>query len=402
MALLTIDEPNPPGAGSSGFGAHPIWRLGFRPFYLLAAVFAAISVPLWIARYLGLGMGALSNVGLYWHVHEMVFGVAIAVIVGFIFTAGRNWTGLWTPRGTHLAALAGLWLAGRLAMLLAPPLPAALIDLAFLPAAAWPMYRVLHRAGNKRNMFLVGLLCLLTVANAVFHATLLGWIAFNPLSAIQAAILIIVAIESVIGGRVIPGFTSNGVPGTKPVVDARRDKICLALTALASVGWVAGLPAPLMASLAVAASCAQIVRLLGWKSYRTVHNPLLWILHLSYAWIPIGFLLLALAALGVTSSSAAFHALTVGSMAGLIIGMMTRTALGHTGRKLQSGRSELAMYLLIQAGALARVAAALFPAAAWQQAALGLAAVCWAGAFALYAIVYAPYLSHARIDGKEG
>lgn len=402
MALLTIDEPRPAGSGSSGFGALPIWRLGFRPFYLLAAVFAAISVPLWLARYFGMSMSGLPNVGLFWHVHEMVFGVAIAVIIGFVFTAGRNWTGLWTPRGTHLAALAGLWLAGRLAMLFASPLLAALIDIVFLPAAAWPIYRVLQRAGNKRNMFLVGLLGLLTVSNIVFHAAVLGWIAVSPLSAIQAAILIVVSIESVIGGRVIPGFTANGAPGAKPVVDAKRDKICIALTALASIGWIVGLPTALVASLAFAASCAQVLRLLGWKSHRTVHNPLLWILHLSYAWIPIGFMLLALAAIGVTSASAAFHALTVGSMAGLIIGMMTRTALGHTGRNLKSGPSEFVMYLLIQAGAVVRVAAALNPAAAWQQTALAVAALCWAGAFGLYAIVYAPYLARARIDGKEG
>jgi uncharacterized protein involved in response to NO len=402
MALLTIEEPHPTGTGSSGFGAHPVWRLGFRPFYLLAAVFAAISIPLWLARYFGVGMGGLSNVGLFWHVHEMIFGFAIAVVIGFVFTAGRNWTGLWTPRGTHLAALAGLWIAGRLAMLFASPLLAAVIDIAFLPAAAWPIYRVLQRSGNKRNMFLVGLLSLLTVANIVFHASVLGWLALNPLFAVQAAILIVVTIESVIGGRVIPGFTSNAVPGTKPVVDTKRDRICLVLTALASVSWIAGLPAPLVAALAFAASAAQILRLLGWKSYRTLHNPLLWILHLSYAWIPIGFLLLGLAAAGVVSASAAFHALTVGSMAGLIIGMMTRTALGHTGRMLKSGNSEFAMYALIQAGALTRVAAALNPTAAWQQAALAIAAVCWAAAFALFAIVYAPYLVRVRIDGKEG
>jgi uncharacterized protein involved in response to NO len=402
MALLTIDEPHPGGAGSSGFADLAIWRLGFRPFYLLAAGFAAISVPLWLMRYLGIGMSGLSNVGLFWHVHEMVFGMAIAVIVGFIFTAGRNWTGLWTPRGTHLAVLAGLWLAGRLAMLFAPPLVAAAVDLAFLPAAAWPMYRVLKRAGNKRNMFLVVLLGLLTAANAAFHAAALGWAGFSPVAAVEAAILIIVAIESVIGGRVIPGFTANAVPGTKPIVHEKRDRICLVLTALASIAWVAGLPAALVASLAVAASCAQIVRLLGWKSLRTVHNPLLWILHLSYAWIPLGFLMLALSALGLVTASAAFHALTVGSMAGLIIGMMTRTALGHTGRMLKSGRSECAMYMLIQAGAIARVAAALNPAASWQQGALAVAAACWVGAFVLYALVYAPYLVRARIDGKEG
>jgi uncharacterized protein involved in response to NO len=401
MTLLTIDEPTPPASGHNGFAQLPVWRLGFRPFYLLAAGFAALAIPLWIARYSGALQG-LSNAGLHWHMHEMVFGMAIAVIVGFLFTAGRNWTGLWTPRGTHLAALAGLWVAGRVAMLFAPPLLAAAVDIAFLPAAAWPLYRVLHRAGNKRNMFLIVLLAALTAANAVFHAAVLGWIAINPAAAVQAAILVIVMIESVIGGRVIPGFTANAVPGTKPVTDVKRDRIALTVTAVAAISWIAGLPAPFVAAMATAAACAQLLRLAGWESIRTLRNPLLWILHLSYAWIPIGFFLLAFAQGGAVSSSAAFHALTVGSMAGLIIGMITRTALGHTGRMLKSGHAELAMYLLVQAGAVVRVCVAVHPSASWAPVALQIAAACWSAGFALYLAIYAPYLWRARIDGKEG
>ncbi len=331
----------------------------------------------------------------------MVFRLAIAVIVGVLYTAGKNWTGLWTPRRGELAALTCLWLAGRLAMIFISPIFAAIIDLLFLPLAALAMYRVLQKSGNRRNLFLVALLGLLTVANAVFHAACLGWINLAPTTAIQAAILIIVIIESIIGARVIPMFTSNGAPGTRPIVNPRRDRVSLILTVVASVSWLLSFPAVIVASLAVAAACSQLLRLAGWQPHRTVHNPMLWILHLSYAWIPIGFILMALSALQIVSASAAFHALTVGSMAGLIVGMITRTALGHTGRTLTSGRAELAMYLLIQAGAIFRLLAAVGGSGA-KDGALVTAALCWSCAFILYIIVYAPYLLTPRVDGREG
>lgn len=399
MSLISIEEPVPPPARPTWLNDHPFWRLGFRPFYLCAALFAAVSVPLWMASYLGLL--TWPQVGLGWHMHEMVFGVAVTVIIGFLFTAGRAWTGLQTPRRAHLAALVALWLAGRVAMVSAPPLLAALVDLMFVPLAAWPMYRVLRQAGNKRNLFLAGLLGLLTLINACYHGAVLGLLAVPLATPIHAAILIVVVIESVIGARVIPMFTRNGAPGTEPVVHVRRDVIALTLTVLAALSWVAGMPAPLAAALATAAGCATLLRVAGWQPQRTLHVPLLWILHLSYAWIPVGFFLLALAAFGVVSASAAFHALAVGSIAGMIIGMMTRTALGHTGRELKAGRSEVAMYVLIQAGALARLAAAIGPEALRQPALLA-AAACWTIAFGLYALVYAPYLWRARLDGRDG
>jgi uncharacterized protein involved in response to NO len=400
MALIRIDEPRVAHKGKPSFEDHPFLRLGFRPFYLLAAAFAAISVPLWIARYFGWADG-LTHVDLNWHMHEMVFGFIIAVIVGFLYTAGRNWTGLWTPRRKTLAALAGLWLAGRVAMLCAAPPLAALVDVAFLPVAAWPMYRVLKRSGNKRNMFLVGLLALLAIANAAFHASVLGWLALSPIRPLHAAILVIVLIESVIGGRVIPGFTKNAVQGSEPIVNVKRDKISIALTALAAIGWVCGAPAPLAASLAFAAAAGQLTRLAGWKPQCTMRNPLLWILHLSYAWIPVGFILLGLAALQLVPASAAIHVLAIGATAGLIIGMITRTALGHTGRALKAHGGEVAMYALIQIGAVARFAAAI-DISGVRNLALLVTAACWSAAFLLYLLVYGPYLFQARVDGREG
>ncbi len=402
MALLTIEEPRSPAQGKPSLTHHPLFRLGFRPFYLLAAIFAGVSIPMWVATYFGVAPQHLAaHVNIFWHVHEMVYGFAVAVIIGFLFTAGRNWTGLWTPRRGHLAALAGLWIAGRIAMCALPAPVAAIVDVSFLPLAAWPMYRVLKRAGSKRNYFLVGLLGLLTCANIVFHLAVNGVLDISPIAPVEAAILIVVMIESVIGGRVIPGFTSNAVPGCKPVTDAKRDRISIVLTAVASLAWVAHLPGPLVAALAFAASVTQMTRLVGWKPHVTLGHPLLWILHASFAWIAIGFFLLSLAALNLVTTSAAFHALTVGSMAGLILGMITRTALGHTGRPLSAGRSELMMYLLVQAGVIARLLAAA-DAFGVRNAMLVIAAACWSAAFLLYVAVYAPYLVRARVDGRDG
>jgi uncharacterized protein involved in response to NO len=245
------------------------------------------------------------------------------------------------------------------------------------------------------------LLGLLALANAVFHASVLGWLAIAPVRPVYAAIIVVVVIESAIGGRVIPMFTSNAVKGVKTVTNPRTDKIALACTAAAGAAWFVGLPALVTAVLALAAAAAQSVRLAGWKPLCSVRNPLLWILHVSYAWIPFGFLMLALAQYGLVPPSAAVHVLAVGALAGLILGMMTRTALGHTGRALAAGRAETAMYLLIQLAVLTRLVAALSPDRA-RMASLVVAAACWSGAFLLYLVVYAPYLSRPRVDGKEG
>ena len=398
MALSNIDDPVAAGR-KPGYTGHAIFALGFRPFYLLAALFAALAIPAWLASYAG--HLSLPRLDMLWHMHEMVFGFVVAVVIGFLYTAGRNWTGLWTPRGLHLAALAGLWLAGRVAMAFAGPAIAALVDLLFLPLAAWPMYRVLARSGNRRNYFLVALLGALFAANAAFHAGVLGLVQVSPVKAMYFAIIVIVVIEGAIGGRVIPNFTANAVPGADPLQDPVLDKLAVALTVAAGLAWAAGLTGLVVAPLALAAGTVQAVRLAGWRPMCTLRNPLLWILHLSYAWIPVGFFLLALAQAGLVTISAAVHVLGIGALAGLILGMVTRTALGHTGRPLKAGASETTMYVLIQLGVLVRLAAAL-SSGVWREGGLVIAGACWTAAFLLYAWVYAPLLWAPRLDGREG
>lgn len=399
MTLLNIEEP-----GRRTVAGHPLWRLGFRPFYLLAALFGVLAIPLWMAQYFGWLPEAASrwlHIGYAWHMHEMIFGMVTAVVIGFLYTAGYNWTGRWTPVRGKLAALAGLWLAGRLAMLLAPPLAAAIVDLLFLPAAAWPLWQVLRATSNRRNYFLVGLLAMMALANAVYHAISLGWLSASPTAPVQAAILIVVVMESAIGTRIIPMFTRNGAPGTVPRVQPQLDRVSLALLALSGLAWLAGPPAWLFAVLALPAAALILLRLWRWQAWRTLSFPLLWILHLSYAWIAAGFVLLALARWNMVSASAGFHALAVGSMAGLIIGMITRTSLGHTGRPLKAGKAECAMFVLVQLSAFGRVASALgYESAAG--AIMLLSAACWSSGFGIYLYVYLPYLTRARADGKPG
>lgn len=398
MTLLRIDEPACAGHRNSSQD-HPFLALGFRPFYLLGAAFAGLAVPAWTA--VTLGWVASSRLDLLWHMHEMLFGFVIAIVVGFLYTAGRNWTGLWTPHGRYLGALAALWVAGRLGMLMLPPMYGAALDVAFLPLATWPLYRVIRRAGNTRNLVMVLLLAVLALANAVFHASALGWLAISPMRPLYGAIVAIIVIETVLGGRVIPHFTANAVPGLRTRSYPYLEKACLAMSVATGLAWAVLPQSMLLGVLALVTAVLQAVRMAGWKPLRTLGNPLLWILHLSYGWIAVGFGMLALACFGLAPHSAAVHLLAVGAMGGLIIGMITRTTLGHTGRMLKAGTSERAMYLLLQGAVLARLLAA-FDSAGLREPALVVATLCWSLAFGLFCVVYGPYLMRPRVDGREG
>jgi uncharacterized protein involved in response to NO len=196
-------------------------------------------------------------------------------------------------------------------------------------------------------------------------------------------------------------FTANAVPDSKPRSHLRLDQASMVLTGIAAAFWTIQAPALLLAIACFAAAIAQGARLAGWQPWKTLRQPLLWILHLAYGWIALGLLMLGLAALDVLPASTAFHALAIASMSSLILGMITRTALGHTGRLLKAGRAETVMYCLLQTGAIARLCANM-PFADVRQPCLWLAAICWSSAFLLYLAVYTPYLMHPRLDGREG
>ena len=364
-------------------------------------MFAVLAIPYWVAGWLG-WVGLPSTMPpLLWHAHEMLFGFAVAVIVGFLLTAGQAWTGLSTPRGASLAALAGLWLSARLAAVWAPYAVYAVLDLALLPWVAWVLVRVLLRAGNRRNLPLGALLGLLALANLTFHLAALGWLALAPMGALHAGLALIVLIECVIAGRVIPAFTQAVLPGRPLPPPAWLERGTLAATALSLAAWVLLPPHPLTAAGLALSALLHGLRLWHWQPWRTRARPILWVLHLAYAWLPIGFALLAASQAGAVSASAGLHALAVGATGGLIIGMITRTARGHTGRPLQASRREVAAYLLVAGAAVARVVLPLL-APGQTTLALSLAAAAWASAFALYLWVFTPWLLSARLDGKDG
>ena len=379
----------------------PLLRLGFRPFYLGAAAFGMLAVPLWIALLLGSVSLSLPVPPLLWHAHEMLFGFAIAVIIGFLLTAGKAWTGLATPRGSVLAALAGLWLAARLAAVLAPYAVYAVLDLLLLPLVAGILIRVLLRAGSRRNLPLGAILLLLSLANAAFHGAVAGLVDIAPLRALHSGLALVVMIECVIAGRVIPAFTMSALPGVKLQVPLRWEQLTLGTTAVGLALWVLAPAQAFTATVLAAAALLHAQRLWRWQPLRTRARPILWVLHAAYAWLPIGLLLLALSQVGVVSVSAGIHALAVGTTGGLIIGMITRTARGHTGRPLQVSRLEVAAYGLVAGAAVSRVLLPLL-APQWLVIWLIAAAAAWALAFGLYLYVFAPWLVSTRLDGKDG
>lgn len=391
-----------PNAETASPPRFALFALGFRPFYLLAALLAAFSVPVWVAQYVGVLPAAGPIAGLAWHMHEMVLGFAVAVIAGFLFTAGRNWTNQPTPTGWTLAGLAALWLAARILAVTGPAPAAAWVDLLFLPLVAWFLWRALHAAGNRRNYFFVALLAALAASNLAFWLAAFGVAPIPPLAPVKAALYVIVAIVAIMGGRVIPMFTQNALPAARVRRHARLDRWAIGMLALALALDVAGAPAWLLAPVAFAAAALHAARLALWDPVATRSSPILWILHVSYAWIPAGLALLALAALTPAVHEVyAIHAFGIGAIGGMIIGMITRTALGHTGRPLVAGLAETFAYGLVQAAALTRVAVGLAAPSLYGQT-LALSALFWATGFAIYAAAYFPILTRPRADGRPG
>lgn len=396
--MLQIDTPNPqPSAPASDFA---LWNLGFRPFYLLASVFAALSVALWTAQYAGYLPETYLRSPI-WHGHEMLFGYTMAVITGFLFTAVRTWTNQPTPTGLLLAAFAALWVAGRVLILTPYQVASEYVNAAFPMAVAVAIGIPLAKSGNRRNYFFVALLLLLGLIVLSLHLSDRGTVNWPVHASLQVGLDVVLLIMTVMGGRVIPMFTNNGVPGAqarrKPLVEAVALGGILALLAADLVRA----PPGAIAILALVVALTHAARLYLWQPWRTLGTPLVWILHASYAWIVVYLVLRALAAVGLIAEPLALHALTIGAIGGLTLGMMTRTARGHTGRVLVADGFELACFILIQIAAMTRVfAGMLFPGA--YLATVVISGICWSGAFAVYAVRYWPVLSRARLDGKPG
>ena len=395
--LIRIEEPQPPAAPSQAFA---LWQLGFRPFYLLASAFAALSIGLWALQFAGwLGRPYLQ--GPTWHAHEMLFGFALAVVVGFLLTAGSSWSNRPTLSGAPLAALAALWVLGRILVLTPFGWAAAIVDAAFPLAAAIALAVPFVAARNRRNYFFVGLLLLMAAADLTVHLAQLGVARVPAWIGMQLALDALLFIMAVMAGRVIPMFTNNGVPGANASRRPALEKAALGTVLALLVADAVQLHGAPLAVLAAFCAAAHLARWTLWQPWKTARAPLVWVLQAGYFWIPVHLALRGLAEMGWVTPSIATHALTVGAAGGLIIGMMTRTARGHTGRPLRADRSDIACYLLVLGAALVRVWVPLVAPAATIDAVLVSAAL-WSAGFALYALRYWPVLTRSRLDGRPG
>jgi uncharacterized protein involved in response to NO len=384
----------------------PFAAKGFRPFFLLSALFAILILPLWLLALDGRLYAGTYLDPVYWHAHEMIFGFAVAVIAGFLLTAVGNWTKRETAVGLPLLALAALWVAGRVVLTSPPMLPGwliALVDLAFLPALMIAIARPLIATRNTRNLVMLGILAALFVANLVVHLDVLGvlpgWRRRGCVLGIEVVVLVIL----VMAGRTFPMFTRNATGVASIASSPWLDRLAIgAMAALilldlvlpdhaVTAGWAAG------------AGVITLARTWRWGARHAARTPLLWILHVGYLWIPIGFVLRALARFtSVVPPQLGMHALTVGAIGSLTLGMMARVALGHTGRLLVASRLIVAAFALITLAAMVRVFGPLVVGMTGYRPTLFLAGSLWTAAFLLFLLTYVPILIAPRIDHKPG
>lgn len=377
----------------------PILQYGFRPFFFLAALYAGLAIPLWLAVYLG-GIELPGPFeGLHWHAHEMLFGYLGAVIAGFVLTAIPNWTGRLPLSGRPLALLVALWLAGRLTNLLSPdPYLALAVDLAFPALLAFAVWREVVAGRNWKNAPVAVMISLFGLANAADHAANIHLVPHelgHQLALAVAAVLI-----ALIGGRIVPSFTRNWLARERaanlPASFGLVDKAALVATGIGMAAWVAAAESPITGALLTAAGCLLALRLARWRGIRAISEPILFVLHLGYGWLAAALVLLGLSILlPFVPSSAALHALTAGAVGTMTLAVMTRASLGHTGRAIVADRSVVAMYVLVTVGAALRVAAPFTDEA--YVATLAAGGSLWSAGFLLFAVRYAPILWGRRI-----
>ncbi|MFK4722062.1 uncharacterized protein involved in response to NO [Bradyrhizobium niftali] len=384
------------GARSRDFAGWPLFANSFRPFFLFAAIQAGLSILAWLPMF----YGELSVTSAFaprdWHVHEMLYGFLPAVITGFLFTAIPNWTGRLPIQGTSLGALLVVWLAGRVAVTLSAEVGwafALVVDAAFLALVVAAATREIIAGGNWRNLPLVVLVLLLLAGNVGFH--LEAHHAGAADVSIRLGIGVVVLLISLIGGRIIPSFTRNWLvkfnPGRLPVPFGRFDGAVVGLSALALISWIVAPLNVITGAVMALVGVLHLVRLARWAGDRTSRERLLLILHVAYVFVPLGFLLHALAVFGALPPSAGIHGWMAGAAGTMTLAVMTRASLGHTGQALTASPATQGIYVAIVAAALARVAAVAWPAHG--DALLHVAACGWVVAFLGFAIAFGPLLA---------
>ena len=371
----------------------------FRPFFLLNGLFSILAISLWVMTLHGSVQLAITPL---WHSHELLMGFAMAAVAGFSLTAVANWTGRPAVHGTPLAVLVLSWLLGRLAMLLYTWLPADLVfflDMLFPVLLCILLGREIIGGRSQRNYPLVGIMFVVVVLNILYHAGIKQWLPGAERLAMYLLIHTILVLVAIIAGRITPAFTGNWLRQQGQVdLPVNSDQVTrVALTLTVFVGLAASFFPTHVATayLAFAAALVHGFRLSRWKAFSTLSNPLLFVLHAAYAWIPIGYFLLGCSIFGwVFSSTAALHALTMGAIGGIVLAVATRVALGHTGRPLQISRAVVAAYWILLLAILIRVLGPL--TGANYLLIVDLSAIGWIVAFAIFTWVYWPILSRPK------
>ncbi|HEX9698082.1 MAG TPA: NnrS family protein [Acidobacteriota bacterium] len=386
-------------------GSGPVWlSAGYRPFFLLAGLWALVVLPLSVAAIRGGVALPLAFDPVRWHFHELMFGYVAAALAGFLLTAVPNWTGRLPLQGVPLLGLVGLWGAGRLAMVASGaigPAAAAAVDLLFLAVLLAVASREIIAGRNRRNLPMLAVLAAFLGANGLFHAVSADLLPADGLDQ-RAAIAAIALLVALIGGRITPSFTRNWLAKrgdtALPAAFGPLDRVTLLATLIALVAWTLEPEGSATAAAAAIAAALSVARLLRWQGHRVLGEPLLWVLHLGYLWVAAGLAFLAASAAGWGFSGiAAVHALTAGAMGTMTLGVMSRAVLGHGGHELRAGPALTAAFALVSLAAAARVAATL--ASALYDPLIYLAAAAWMAAFALFLLVCAPKLLTARSSG---
>lgn len=379
-----------------------LFSFGFRPFFLGATIWVVLAMALWVAALSGALLLPTRLDPVSWHAHEFLFGYLGAVLAGFLLTAVPNWTGRLPLVGWPLAGLFGLWGAGRLAVLFSAYLPiglAPIVDLSFPLVLAFVILREIVAGKNWHNLLVFGLLMAFTLSNALFHAEVAqgSFAAQGP--GLRAGLATAIMMISVIGGRIIPSFTRNWLAkqgkDQRPSPPMQRfDKAVLAATLAGLLLWVVHPEAGATGSALLALGVLHVARLARWQGHLTGTEPLVWVLHLSYACIPLGAFAMGAAILGGGSGQvAAQHLWMAGAIGAMTLGVMTRATLGHCGKPLHAGAATLALYLALFGAVMTRLAAGEFPAL------INLSAGLWLCAYAGFAFVYGSLLLRPRIKG---
>ena len=393
---MTLHDPAV--AARRAYSGPAFLSAGFRPFFLLASLWSALALPVWLAAYfhgypVGGALGAMA-----WHAHEMVYGYGLAAVAGFLLTAIPNWTGRLPLRGAPLGALAALWLAGRVAVLLSGPIgagAAAAIDLAFPAALLAAVARELVAGRNFRNLPMLAGLGLLLSGSLLVHLQALGAADTGALGN-RVGIAALLALIALVGGRIVPSFTRNWLARARPPValpaqPGRFDLACMLITLAGLLAWVVAPETRAAGALEIAAGLAAAARLARWRGLATLREPLLLVLHAGYAWLCAGLVLLGANTLSAFAPPGLpIHALTAGAVGTMTLAVMTRASLGHAGLPLVAGRGTVAIYALVTLAAALRVAAGVSGNAL--PLVMSLAGLAWIAAFGLFAFLYGPLL----------